>query len=169
MHVFKVYNFINFDLRIVNETLITDKIVNISITSKSFSVFLFQCPPPITPHIVPRQPLISFPSLQISLHFHEFSINEIIHYILFSVWLTLLRIIILSRSSFMGMQLLQSHGVLCSKGPGAWFNAVLIECPSFCFEILNNLWIRGTTFSLCTVPHKFCSWTLIWDSGDVCQ
>lgn len=64
------------------------------------------------------------------------------------------------RSSFMGMGPVWSHRILCLKGPGTWFNALLSL-----FWNLNNLWANGPIFSLCTMSHKLCSCSWIRDSS----
>ena len=75
-----------------HETFSTIKIINISITLQSLIVHFCNLsfyPPILTstkPLPIPRQPVICYLSLQISLHFLEFYINGIIQHVLFLFW-----------------------------------------------------------------------------------
>lgn len=95
LHIFKLYNLMNFDLYVYTyKAIITIKIMNIPMTPQSNFVLLCNILSLSSDSLShSRQPLICFLTLQISFQFVEFYRNE--SYSSYSfVWLLLLNIII---------------------------------------------------------------------------
>lgn len=59
-----------------------------------------------------------------------------------------------NKVSLMGIQPMLSHRAPCSQDP---MFSLILYCHYF--EILNNSWIMGLTFSFCTRSCKLCSWS----------